>query len=99
MKRVSSPEHDPVAKIAMRMLRVIESYQKENYALRDMLRQRGLTPRQIRTEMNVLLKHPKSQSRADLQFRELRQGMKGFLRENQESLERLAKIPVFGKPQ
>jgi len=74
----SSHATTSVVKIMMAMYDEIEQYRKENDALRELLLQKGLTQRQLRKEMNVLLKSPKSLA-ADQLFRELCEGMRVFL--------------------
>jgi hypothetical protein len=86
-------------KIEMAMFDIVETYRRENIALKEMLLKRGLTRRQLRKEMSVLLKHPEPRSAADQQFRELREGMKVFLERYPVNQALLAKIPVSGTRQ
>jgi hypothetical protein len=86
-------------KINLGMFDAIDRYRRENDALRELLLKQGLTRRQLRKEMNALLKRPKSESRADLQFRELCEGMKVFLKQYPVNQALLAAIPVSEKPQ
>jgi uncharacterized coiled-coil DUF342 family protein len=95
----SNPSNDPVVQIMMGMFDMIERYRKESDALQEMLLRRGLKRRQLRKEMNEILGHPKPLSRAHQQFRELCEGMRVFLEQNQANQALLAEIPVLGKPQ
>jgi hypothetical protein len=81
------------------MFDLIDRYRRENDALREMLLKRGLARQQLRKEMNGILKHPKPLPRVDLQFRELCEGMKVFLKQNPVNQALLAAIPVSEKPQ
>ncbi len=89
----------PFVDVTMGMFDMIERYQKENDALREMLLRRGLAQPQLRKEMNAILKHPKRHRSADLQFQELREGMRVVLEQNPVNQALLRGIPVSGKPQ
>lgn len=98
MRSLDRPDSD-FLKISMGMFDMIDRYRRENDALREMLLRRGLKRPQLRKEMNRLLRHQKPLPRADLQFRELCEGMRVFLKQNPVNRALLAAIPVSDKPQ
>jgi|ERR1700685_377470 len=95
----SNPSNDPVARILMKMFDMMERYRRENGALQEMLQRRGLKLRQLRKEMNEILRSPGPVSPAHRQLRELCEGMRVFLEQNRANQALLAEIPVYGKRQ
>jgi hypothetical protein len=84
------PYHDLIAQWIGRLTQIVESYRRENEALRQMLRAKGLTKMQIQRESKKRAKYPHAHEEASALFHRVCEEMTAILQEN-DPLDKIAK--------